>query len=109
MTPYQFARDHFLDIARKILGEPNPARSNPDEWRWGTNGSLALIIRGPKAGAWKDFETDEGGGPWQLLRIKGQLGSNDACRAYLEREFGFDGNDDRQHIIKTYVYTDEQG
>ena len=46
-------------IAR--FGEPNVKRSSRDELRFGRQGSVAVQLRGEDAGAWFDFEANQGG------------------------------------------------
>jgi hypothetical protein len=70
------------DIARRLLGPENSILSTSSQLRWGTHGSLAVEIAGPKMGSWFDHETQEGGGPLQLLLRKGGM-------IKLNREFGF--------------------
>jgi hypothetical protein len=56
--------ERLEDILRSSIGEPTS--QNNTEWRYGNSGSLCIDV-GPKRGAWKDFETDEGGGLLKLL------------------------------------------
>src|SRR6266513_2791446 len=58
---------HIEAIATFALGNPNPAHSTRSQWRYGTNGSVAVEMAGAKAGTWYDHELNEGGGPWELL------------------------------------------
>jgi hypothetical protein len=104
---YEVARENFLEIARNELGEPNRALSKRDEWRWGNQGSLSLMIAGPKVGSWFDHENRVGGGPWEFLKAKVGLSSDEACREYLERHFG--PIEDEPGVVARYVYTDEAG
>ena len=48
-----------------ILGEP--ARRHRGEWRYRSRGSLVVHVDGPRAGTWKDFEGDNGGGVLDFL------------------------------------------
>ena len=52
-------------VARRLLGDPNKALSSRAEWRYGTNGSLAVDL---KAGTWFDHESQVGGGVLDLIR-----------------------------------------
>jgi hypothetical protein len=55
------------DLARCLCGEPNRRLSNRRELRFGRKGSLAVVTAGPKAGLWHNHETDDGGGPFDLI------------------------------------------
>jgi hypothetical protein len=44
-----FAR-HMEPVARRLLGERNRALSTPDQWRYGTHGSMAVEVVGEKRG-----------------------------------------------------------
>jgi predicted P-loop ATPase len=99
-------------IAIAVLGEPNRAQSTRDELRFGTNGSVSVIIAGPQIGSWYDHENQVGGGPRELITLKGGV-SEDEVDDWLERhDFknsnSYDG-DTRFHIVQTYDYVDEQG
>ena len=48
-----------------VLGEP--ARRHRGEWRYRSRGSLVVHVDGPRAGTWKDFEGDNGGGVLDFL------------------------------------------
>ena len=61
-------------LAKHLFGDPNPAFSTKDEWRYGNNGSLAIDIA---KGTWYDFEANEGGGVLDLVqREKGVQGQD---------------------------------
>jgi putative DNA primase/helicase len=53
------------EVARQILGAPNPALSTPRELRWGNKGSLCVSI---ERNRWKDFETGESGDAIDLVQ-----------------------------------------
>lgn len=55
-------------VAEALLGPPNKALSSRSEWRWGSKGSLALELQGPKRGQWFDHEAGEGGGLLDLIQ-----------------------------------------
>jgi putative DNA primase/helicase len=57
--------DSLESLAETLLGKPSIRK--PRSWRWGRKGSLALELHGRKRGSWKSYETDEGGGPFQLI------------------------------------------
>ncbi len=66
------------DLARFLCGEPNRRMSNRRELRFGRKGSLAVAIAGPKAGSWCDHETNEGGGPLDLIMVARECSFRDA-------------------------------
>lgn len=66
------------DLARFLCGEPNRRMSNRRELRFGRKGSLAVVIAGPKAGSWCDHETNEGGGPLDLIMVARECSFRDA-------------------------------
>ena len=68
---------HVAEIARAILGRPNEQLSTRTQLRFGTNGSVAIEIAEEKRGEWFDHEA-AGGGPWELLTIKGRMTKADA-------------------------------
>ena len=108
------------DIARRLLGEPNRALSTKTQLRFGSNGSIAVEIAGARRGRWYDHEHGIGGGPWEMLRIKGGF-ANGQAEKWLRDNLGIEtrpktnGADSsqrqrqRQHILKTYDYHDEEG
>jgi hypothetical protein len=69
------------DLARYLCGEPNRRMSNRRELRFGRKGSLAVVIAGPKAGSWCDHETNEGGGPLDLIMVARECSFRDALDA----------------------------
>lgn len=94
-------------VARDLLGEPNKHLSKPDDWRYGTNGSLSVI---PAAGKWFDHEQKTGGGVLDL--IARQAGGTKADAAQWLKERGYIPEDQpkpKARIVKTYDYTDEDG
>jgi putative DNA primase/helicase len=63
-------RARAQELAVEILGKPSVRAGQ--EWRWGTKGSLAVVIAGPKAGMWFDHEAGIGGGLVDLVcRLRG--------------------------------------
>jgi hypothetical protein len=48
-------------VAVALLGEPNQAMSTDRDLRFGSNGSVSVMISGPKAGSWYDHESRVGG------------------------------------------------
>ena len=67
------------DVARVLLGEPNPRLSTARELRYGRHGSLAVHVGGEYAGTWRDFEADEGGGV--LALVAREAGARDSREA----------------------------
>jgi hypothetical protein len=65
-------------VARRLLGEPNASLSTRTELRFGTHGSLSVVITGPKRGTWYDHEAGHGGGVLDLVRTRKQLSNGEA-------------------------------
>ena len=101
------------DIAQRILGPPNKALSTRHQFRFGTNGSVAVDISGPKTGTYFNHETHKGGGWRELLLFEGGIAQEDV-EEWLERE-GFGARAHRRasslnaKVIATYDYHDENG
>ena len=78
---------HWHDIAEavalRLLGEPNHKLSNNDSLRWGNKGSKRLDRA---TGRWKDFESGQGGGVMELVRIHAGLTDNKEIFRWLEKE-----------------------
>ena len=94
-------------VARDLLGEPNKHLSKPDDWRYGTNGSLSVI---PEAGKWFDHEQNTGGGVLDL--ISRHAGGTRAEAAQWLKDRGYLSDDQpkqKARIVKTYDYTTEMG
>lgn len=105
---------HIERIASIILGEPNRALSKGSDLRFGTNGSVSVVIDGSKRGEWFDHETGAGGGPYQLIEIKAGVASAEINDWLKDHGFpyknGHDQSSSRQfQIVKTYDYCDETG
>ena len=49
-----------------FLGQPH--KRYRGEWRYGSRSSLAVHVEGPRAGTWRDFEGDAGGGVLDFLQ-----------------------------------------
>jgi hypothetical protein len=73
---YGFDLEHLKSILKTdgerlvshLLGHtPKAALSTHKEKRYGTKGSFALTVQGPKAGKWNDFEAGEGGDIFKLV------------------------------------------
>jgi len=75
------------DVAKILLGDPNPHRSNSREWRWGNKGSMAFDVG---RGLFRDHEASEGGGvAWLIQRETGENPNT-----WLERSGFTSGNVD---------------
>jgi putative DNA primase/helicase len=101
------------EIATLLLGEPNGRLSTRAQFRFGSNGSIAVEIAGARAGTWFDHENEIGGGIWDLLRVKGGMDKAAAGR-WLRDKFGIEIEEQRGRsagrvIAATYDYVDEQG
>lgn len=64
-------RARLVDCAEEVVticfGEPD--KRTRSEWRWGKrNGSVAVALRGPKRGLWRDRASTEGGDLLAMLR-----------------------------------------
>ena len=70
-------------VAERLLGKPT--RKTAREWRFGSKGSLAVHVGGSRAGRWRDFQADEGGGVLTLIQRERGCDKAGAVR-WLERE-----------------------
>jgi len=77
--------DHAEQIATAVLGDPSSRTRR--QLRYGTHGSLALDIAGPKAGLFFDFETGEGGDVIDLVKRECGVGFVEA-RTFCEQITG---------------------
>ncbi|MEO1191465.1 MAG: AAA family ATPase [Pseudomonadota bacterium] len=81
--------DLIEPVARQLLGEPNKHLSKGDELRFGTNGSMKVVIGGPNKGTWYSHEEGKGGGVVDLVaREKGlsESAAKDWLRSTFSRE-----------------------
>jgi hypothetical protein len=78
---------HAGDIARALRGEPNPRLSTKVQLRFGSKGSLAVEVAGPKAGTWFDFEANAGGDMLDLIKREKRLDARSAFE-WLESDLG---------------------
>ena len=58
----------MADLAQTLLGDPNPAHTTKYQLRYGSKGSLAIEIAGPRAGRWYDHEAGVGGDGLELIK-----------------------------------------
>jgi len=61
-------RADAAEVAEALLGSPNTASSTRRTLRWGSKGSLAVEVSGPRKGLWFSHESDEGGDLLELIR-----------------------------------------
>jgi hypothetical protein len=111
MTDRPDLRLHIEEIARRLLGRPNEQLSTRNQLRFGTNGSIAVEIAGPKHGEWFDHEHQIGGGPWELLTIKGGM-TNGSAIEWLHSQIAIKigpAGKTSPRIVATYDYRDERG
>jgi putative DNA primase/helicase len=101
---------HIAEIASAILGEPNERLSTRTQLRFGTNGSFAVETSGKKRGQWYDHEAGMGGGPWDLLVVKGRM-TNGEAREWITRNLGieFGPKMTSASMVAYYDYRDETG
>lgn len=103
---------NFVDlvepVARRLLGEPNKTLSSRDQLRFGTRGSIAVQIAGPKKGTWFDHEAGCGGGVLDLVRNCQRLVDGEAVRWLEEQGFIPEREQRRKVIVAIYDYLDEQ-
>src|SRR5690348_14558660 len=77
--------------------------STDSELRFGSHGSVSVIIKGEMQGSWYDHQDNVGGGVLELLEHKKGLSNGEAVE-WLQREVGAPKEE-----FKTYDYTDENG
>jgi hypothetical protein len=99
--------DHIAEIVTALeregkLGERFKGHTPSDEIRFGSHGSLAIVIRGTSRGDWYDHEQQIGGGPRELIAERGGRDIDE----WLGRHRLLD---DEPEPRVTYDYTDEQG
>lgn len=90
-------KDRATDLATILVGQPNRLMSSKRELRFGRNGSLGVVIAGPKAGCWYDHELGEGGDLFELIRR--ERGGNFANVLEFARNFvGTSASSTPRHI-----------
>jgi putative DNA primase/helicase len=75
------------DVATAVLGEPNRKASSRHDLRFGSRGSLSIVISGDKRGSWFDHELREGGDLLELIRREQRCSFPDAVE-FAERLVG---------------------
>jgi len=68
--------ERMTDLAHELAGEPT-SRSR-DELRFGSHGSLSIMVAGLKRGCWHDHEASRGGDPLGLIAHLRQTNMKDA-------------------------------
>src|SRR5262249_25516244 len=99
-------------VAKHFFGKANEhlSKEKNGELRFGTNGSKSVDL---KKGRWFDHESNQGGGPIEL--IKRETGISETDKAYKwaeERGFwvnGHPGGGGLGREVAAYDYTDENG
>jgi putative DNA primase/helicase len=71
-------RNRIEALSEVLLGRHNRALSSRTTRRWGGKGSLAVVISGPKRGARHSHESDESGGPIELVSYARRCGFDEA-------------------------------
>ena len=71
-------RERIETLAETLLGQHNKALSSRTTRRWGGKGSLSLVLSGSKRGAWRSHESDESGGPIELVSYARRCGFDEA-------------------------------
>jgi putative DNA primase/helicase len=104
-------RPYIADIARAILGEPNKELSTSRQLRFGSRGSVAVEITGEKCGEWFDHEEGTGGGPWDMLVIKGRMTNGEAIEWLRQNGSVEIGRKKKTlgRIVAAYDYRNESG
>ncbi|HBN21774.1 MAG TPA: hypothetical protein DD412_00860, partial [Holosporales bacterium] len=81
----KFVRDvessiRIEDLAKDVLGAQNlnTSLSNSSQLRFGCKGSLSVELKGQHAGFWKNWESNEKGGPLKLIQNEKGLDFNGA-------------------------------
>lgn len=94
-------------VARELLGEPNPTLSTRKELRWGNRGSLSVDL---EKDCWHDHEAAQGGGVFAL--VERQLGVDSRGAADWLRARGMVEPEQRtqpRREVARYRYRDEAG
>ena len=108
MIAAEIASEHIAEIARQILGEPNPKLSTRSQLRDGNNGSLSIELDGKKRGLWHDHERGEGGNAYQFVERFANLAEEETVADWLVSKH-FASRRVHSQIVATYDYRDEAG
>lgn len=95
-------RSDAAGVAIALLGEPNKTASSRSTLRWGSKGSLAVEVQGPKRGLWYSHEADTGKDMIALIRQERGCTFAEAISwagswTGLTPEFAHDDDSDAQH------------
>ncbi|MFO1520460.1 MAG: hypothetical protein U1G05_00100 [Kiritimatiellia bacterium] len=93
-------------VARRLLGDPNPALSKSTELRYGSRGSLAIDL---SKGVWRDHEKAEGGGVLDLIQRELQIANGAALNWLRSEGFELGPLPFDQRIEKVYKYNRADG
>ncbi len=63
----------MADLASYLYGSPNRKLSSRTNWRYGTHGSLSVMVGGPKIGSYFDHEAGKGGDVFDLISLRLEL------------------------------------
>ena len=96
---------HADEIARQLLGAPNPKLSNQQTLRFGSKGSLAVTIKGAKAGMWHDFERGESGHLFNLAKEELSLNFKETLSHFSD----YFGGSDLKQIERVPVNKEKEG
>lgn len=61
-------KDRIGELATQLLGQPNSMLSSKNELRFGSKGSLSVVLDGEKRGCWYDHEAGFGGAGVAMIR-----------------------------------------
>lgn len=98
-------KSRIADLAFEFLGKPNEALSSRSQLRFGSKGSLAVEIHGPKIGEWYDHEENVGGGPLELIAYQERIPSLEAID-WARRWLGFRRAQPRRELPPTGLIPD---
>jgi hypothetical protein len=102
--PHQTLQERIGEIALRLFGIPNRDLSTRDQLRFGTNGSIAVEIGGPKIGTYYNHEAKRGGGVAWLLEFEGGIKRGRPQAEWLNREFGDPLPLMKKTIVAIYPY-----
>ncbi len=96
------------EFATMLLGEPNKERSTKNDLRFGSNGSVSVIVAGPKIGSYFNHETKMSGGLFELIQFEGKTFPTE----WLRNNFGMEIEQQKsfkERIEAIYDYRNENG
>jgi KaiC/GvpD/RAD55 family RecA-like ATPase len=101
LSPPELSSTTIANIAQRVLGPPNRAHSTRTQLRYGSNGSVAVEIKGDKVGKWYDHEQKIGGNMRDLVRIKGGFPDPES---WIRQHLGESRQATQRRIAKIYDY-----